>query len=250
MNHIISLHRIKLLLYADAREHRTYIYYGLIFFLAFFCIFMGSVIIWLTNKFHNTEMAQKQIVFYFVGVAFYFIFYCRYIGLKIHQRKGMYLLLPANTIEKFIVLLLEGIFLFLAYNLLFWICIRISSWIMPQYLACSFEQLIHTRVTFSPMLPPLVMALMFLSFVTFRRNAFIITILGYGVCIGLLFITLSLLYLSSNDMEQALQQGYISDSAFVNMSVWLKHYSIPAFSFLVFVILYIAYLKIKEKELR
>ena len=116
MNNKISLQRIKLLLRADWIEHKSQAVFAigafLVALIVFFLLTLGDT----TMK----EFTRKQYFFYGIGLFCYFIYFCRYAGKKVHSSKGLYLTLPANTIEKFVTLLVEGFLLIALFHLMLW----------------------------------------------------------------------------------------------------------------------------------
>ena len=146
MNDKISLQRIKLLLRADWIEHRTQVSFVIGSFLAAFIVFF---LITLQGDATTRDFIRKQYFFYGLGLFGYFVYYCRYVGTKVHTPKGLFLTLPANTMEKFSALLLEGFILIAVFHLLLWLALYGVSLIMPNYSVISFFDIMYFQNDFA-----------------------------------------------------------------------------------------------------
>ena len=243
MNDKISLQRIKLLLRADWIEHRTQVSFVIGSFLAAFIFFF---LITLQGDATTKEFIRKQYFFYGLGLFGSFIYYCRYIGAKVHEPKGLFLTLPANTMEKFSAFLLEGFILIAVFHLLLWPALYVISLTVPGYSVISFFDIMRTFKISLPIIAFL-SSLVFLSYITFRKHAFPAVILAYTLLLG------GTIFMIKKFVIEALgsQQGVFTEMTPMYYTVnFLVRYHVIAFVAATLGILYIAYLKLKEKELR
>lgn len=243
MNNKISLQRIKLLLRADWIEHRAQVIFVVGSFLAALIVFS---VLQLQGDVSTKEFLRKQYFFYALGLFFYFAYFCRYVGIKVHSSKGLYLTLPANTAEKFITLLLEGIILVAFFLLALWPALSGISLIVSDQPVISPFDVIDTFKMAIP-LTLFLASLAFLSYVTFRKYAFPIVFLFYALLLGgTAFIIVRVVIETLRS-----QQGIFTEMTPMYYTVnFLAHYQAYAFAAATLGILYIAYLKLKEKELR
>ena len=206
-----SIQRINLLLRKDWIENKKKLAYGVLVILGVLFFFLLSSILWDTRF--------RTFTLYVLGSLGTFIAFCSYVNLMIHRPRGLFLTLPASNQEKFAAILIEGIVVFLTYQVTFWTGTGIAS------------MLIHIQpVAFKDITMPLqeftmlafVGSLMFLSYVTFKKYAL-------GIACG----------------------GFCYESSpFYTAVYWLSFAFTPAFLIATLVVLYVAYLKLKEKELR
>ena len=164
----------------------------------------------------------------------------------IHRPRGLFLTLPASNQEKYAAILIEGIVVFLAYQVTFWTGTGIAS------------MLIHIQpVAFKDITMPLqeftmlafVGSLMFLSYVTFKKYALGIACGGYiliiASIIGIVYLCINIL-----NIQPGMNSFCYESSPLYTAVYWLSFAFTPAFLIATLVVLYVAYLKLKEKELR
>ena len=86
----------------------------------------------------------------------------------IHRPRGLFLTLPASNQEKFAAILIEGIVVFLTYQVTFWTGTGIASMLI-HIQPVAFKDIIMTLQDFTML--AFVGSLMFLSYVTFKKYA-------------------------------------------------------------------------------
>lgn len=243
MNNKISLQRIKLLLRADWIEHRAQVIFVVGSFLAALIVFF---LLMQREEVTAKDFIRKQYFFYGLGLFYYFVYFCRYVGIKVHSSKGLYLTLPANTAEKFITLLLEGFILMALFLLLLWPALYGISLVASNPPVINPFEVMDTFKMAIP-LTLFLASLAFLSYVTFRKYAFPIVFLFYALLLGgTAFIIVRVVIETLRS-----QQGIFTEMTPMYYTVnLLIHYQAYAFVAATLGILYIAYLKLKEKELR
>lgn len=243
MSNTFSLNRIKLLLRADWIEHRIKLIYHIGATIAgVLCYFL------LVYANYDGNLIRIQNIAFVFGTVGTLINYCKYISNKIHQPKGLFLTLPANTIEKYVVLLLEGILLVFIFALIFWAGLPVISLFIANippiwpWGMWTFGNLSLYCFFFS---------LFFLSYITFRKHAVTITIVCIAATIasfiGLIFLVryLVITYLGTDyNLPESIQK--IAES----ILYFVKDYHGYLLSALNLFIFYRAYLKLKRKELR
>ena len=106
-----SIQRINLLLRKDWIENKKKLAYGVLVILGVLFFFLLSSILWDTRF--------RTFTLYVLGSLGTFIAFCSYVNLMIHRPRGLFLTLPASNQEKFAAILIEGIVVFLTYQVTF-----------------------------------------------------------------------------------------------------------------------------------
>ena len=114
-----SIQRINLLLRKDWIENKKKLAYGVLVILGVLFFFLLSSILWDTRF--------RTFTLYVLGSLGTFIAFCSYVNLMIHRPRGLFLTLPASNQEKYAAILIEGIVVFLAYQVTFWTGTGIAS---------------------------------------------------------------------------------------------------------------------------
>ena len=114
-----SIQRINLLLRKDWIENKKKLAYGVLVILGVLFFFLLSSILWATRF--------RTFTLYVLGSLGTFIAFCSYVNLMIHRPRGLFLTLPASNQEKFAAILIEGIVVFLTYQVTFWTGTGIAS---------------------------------------------------------------------------------------------------------------------------
>ncbi len=232
-----SIQRINLLLRKDWIENKKKLAYGVLVILGVLLFFLLSSILWATRF--------RTFTLYVLGSLGTFIAFCSYVNLMIHRPRGLFLTLPASNQEKFAAILIEGIVVFLTYQVTFWIGTGIAS------------MLIHIQpVAFKDITMPLqeftmlafVGSLMFLSYVTFKKYALGIACGGYILIVASI-IGIVYLCISTLNIQSGMDRFCYESSPLYTAVYWLSFAFTPAFLIATLVVLYVAYLKLKEKEL-
>ena len=223
-----SIQRINLLLRKDWIENKKKLAYGVLVILGVLFFFLLSSILWDTRF--------RTFTLYVLGSLGTFIAFCSYVNLMIHRPRGLFLTLPASNQEKFAAILIEGIVVFLTYQVML---IHIQP--------VAFKDIIMTLQDFTML--AFVGSLMFLSYVTFKKYALGIACGGYiliiASIIGIVYLCINIL-----NIQPGLNSFCYESSPLYTAVYWLSFAFTPAFLIATLVILYVAYLKLKEKELR
>ena len=184
-----SIQRINLLLRKDWIENKKKLAYGVLVILGVLFFFLLSSILWDTRF--------RTFTLYVLGSLGTFIAFCSYVNLMIHRPRGLFLTLPASNQEKFAAILIEGIVVFLTYQVTFWIGTGIAY------------------------------------------------ILIVASIIGIVYLCISTL-----NIQPGMDRFCYESSPLYTAVYWLSFAFTPAFLIATLVVLYVAYLKLKEKELR
>lgn len=242
MKNQLSLQRIKYLLLADWMENKTKFLYLMGAYMAALLIFIVSVINSGTVIFRSEQLQG----FYILGGLGTFIYYCNYAGKKVHFPKGVYMTLPASTLEKFLSILTVGSIIALIYILLVHIITFTTIIIAQENIAIEWQKISDLLPFFLP-IALFMSSLFFLSYITFSKHAFLIAICGSAMMMiaGTLLARFLL-----NGMLFFDPATITAESPLMNMFkfIWLYYGRILIIATIV--ILYVAYLKLKEKELR
>lgn len=243
MKDYFSLHRILLLFRADWIEYRKYIGYALAAFVAYMGVFL-----WLSLNADAQNYIRKEFVLYWCGTIASMLFFCWYAGKKTHRSKGLTLTLPASTEEKYVALLTEGLLILVAFNLLFWGATGCWSMLFPYFPVISPEEICRKTNMSGPIIT-FILSLLFLSYVTFRKHALAIVLTGCGLLLSA--VAASLYYMTKDAMGTVLTPSSFTEmTPAMNTLMFLAQYHQVAFTVATCVVMYIAYLKLKEKELR
>ena len=170
-----SIQRINLLLRKDWIENKKKLAYGVLVILGVLFFFLLSSILWDTRF--------RTFTLYVLGSLGTFIAFCSYVNLMIHRPRGLFLTLPASNQEKYAAILIEGIVVFLAYQVTFWTGTGIASMLI-HIQPVAFKDIIMTLQDFTML--AFVGSLMFLSYVTFKKYALGIACGGYILIIVLI----------------------------------------------------------------
>ena len=199
-----SIQRINLLLRKDWIENKKKLAYGVLVILGVLFFFLLSSILWATRF--------RTFTLYVLGSLGTFIAFCSYVNLMIHRPRGLFLTLPASNQEKFAAILIEGIVVFLTYQVTFWTGTGIASMlihIQPVAIACGGYILIIASI------------------------------------IGIVY-----LYINILNIQPGMNRFCYESSPLYTAMYWLSFAFTPTFLIATLVVLYVAYLKLKEKELR
>lgn len=244
MKDTFNLNRIKLLLRADWIEYYKKGIYQIGSVLAGMALYFSLVLY--SNG--NGNLPRKQLVFFSIGIIVTLIYFCRYAGNKVHRSKGLFLTLPANNLEKYVTILVEGILLLTLFICTFWTGIFIIHIFIPYFpVFAPWEMGISISYLFFTFL----FSLFFLSYITFRKHAFVITVAGMAatvavlVGIGFLIRYILINYVAvDGEIPETLQ--IVSKNTFI----FLKDYHNYLLGAAVLFVFYLAFLKLKRKELR
>lgn len=171
MNTAFSLKRIGYILRADLIEHKKNVFLYMLLLLGVF-----------TYLLHDSPITRTFPIHYFVLFVLSII-YCRYVGHKIHRREGLFLTLPATTEEKYVALLLEGTFIYLSIQVLFWVSVLINKLLTGAWVTnCTVIYGIPSEIV---IINFFAFSLLFLFYVAFKKYAMGLYILTHLVTMGL-----------------------------------------------------------------
>jgi len=228
MNNIFSLKRIGLILRIDWTENKRTL-----------AVSMGLLLLSMILLIWDSSVVVQKTVFY-LSALMSVIFFFSFVKKKIHKAKGLSLTLPASTLEKFTCLWIVGIFYFLTCTLMSLLVIQGLSLITGNF-AVSLSTLLSNVK--HPSLAVFLTAWLFLSYVTFRKNAFLAGIAS----LILLIVILARLFWG------IAQSGLASESMQEKMAGFFTflgdHYSLVLY-LLSAVLVYLSYLLLVKKQIR
>lgn len=233
MNVTFSLKRIGHILRADWIEYRQNL---LLYSLA---VLGGFVLLMYFN--------WKQVPVYHFVLLILAVSYCRFVNLKIHRSKGAYLSLPASTEEKYISLLLEGVFFFLAYQAVFWSAAGIDRVITGE-LIVKWQSLYNFPAVFY-LSNFLYFTILLLCYVIFRKHALVIFLAGF------ITITGTMSYFFVKYFKDMIIEGegkgvnINTDDFFVPFSYLESYYHVTTY-LLIAIVLFLVYYKLRKKQVR
>lgn len=237
MDTYFSFNRIKYLLQADWIEHKKNLLLSL----------GGVSLVWISILYFvglGSVKTNFQGAFFYIGGFITFIYYCYFISKKIHQPKGLYYTLPASNQEKYFALLLEGLLFFVVFALIFWLGLFIFKLFAPSFTMINISQLYHGISHIGLLL--FVSSIIFLSHITFRKLALLISFAGIALYV-LLFAGVSMKIITMT--TDIFEPYFISSFAYDAFGI-MKQLFTPVLLIATIVVLYVGYLKLKEKELR
>lgn len=267
-----SLYRVGRLLKADFIESRKgLLYYSLI---VIACVVIYSRVILNTSQIITD--ATRISFLYTLGSIFTFIWICQFFHRKLNEKDGQYLLLPATHFEKFLSCAVELFIITFVYVSLFyigmvlWNCLfyhfiqdtvfDYTDYIYNREWNMEFKKgkfIIYNFFTtnrydkvpewFIPF-TNLILYLYILGFVSFKKNSGLITTLLLGVTF------LVLIYTSMDFLEYFFSPvyqwyGIIYQNHYIGLNRIAYHLPLLLNMLSIFIV-YIIYLKFKEKELR
>lgn len=234
MKHIINLKKVKLLLHTDWVEQRVLFYHYIGTLITVMMLFF--VLILLINT--DCQGIKEQYILYSLGSIGTIVTFCHYVGEKVHRPRGLFLSLPANTIEKYAVLLIEGGIIIILFHVisgfgcymyhLYDNSFRILS---PHYMLNAFPLSVMAFIFSS----------FFLSYILFRRYALPIVVVFYV-----------LLLLCSSILENILRIHNFADMGIAVIPLTRCFISFLDIFFYIatLVCMYIAYIKLKTIEIK
>ncbi|MDL2256136.1 hypothetical protein LJC44_07110 [Parabacteroides sp. OttesenSCG-928-G06] len=182
---------------------------------------------------------QQQMAVFGFGLPITLYVYLKYIGKKIHYSKGLWLTLPATTLEKYVALLLIGVVyiavFFFAYFFSLEVCHSLNEMVRIPLEGYSVPTIGFGVILFH-------LAYYFLAFVIFRTFAFGI---AWLVEMGVIWL-LALLVLLSKDSWVSM---YSSILPFNILEPIADHLNIISYA-LAIILFYVAYLRLKKQQLR
>ncbi|MDR1779432.1 MAG: hypothetical protein LBR50_01710 [Tannerella sp.] len=245
-----SLQRIGLLIRADYIEQKRgfLLSMGIIFLVWIF-------LLWLTYGLGSSSDDAMQKLFLFTGSFCTLILFCRLAGNKLHRSKGMFLTLPANNTEKYTALLLDCVIFYAGFQVVYWAGIALGKIFMPSMPL--IEITVNNGSGFGETLLFLLASFIFLSYMTFRKYAFL-KVVGWMISFEFIFLVTFVNFLKYSGVADRIKPSLIEgDQAVNNLErvitdgmPELLTWSVWSFAIASVIVLYIAFLKLKEKELR
>jgi hypothetical protein len=243
MKNNFSFRRIGLMLKADWIEYKMA-----------FLIFAASLLA--INLFMFQNMREGFQAFLFVaGIISCILFSYMLVGWKVHRSKNRFLTLPCSTIEKFIEILLVG-FILICFYLLIYTIIAGSSHLIsgePMWLLTGAN--LNVQPAESKILAIglilFICIFLFMCSIAFRKFPLgigILMLISYASIISytIYFIVRyeKLLNISNS------QSGFIQSNALFETMQLLNTYNVWVMCIASVVLLYVSYLKLKEKQIR
>ena len=237
-----SLQRIKLLLLADKTELFRQYFLSILSYIAVTIAYLMIV----KYVFHNEQQVEQKVYFFYkIGLFLFFLFFCRFANQKVHQIKGQYLTTPASSIEKFAVLLTDGILLLLFFHILFYILLYIASFLIPEIQTLETNKIIG-KIPVS--LYIFIASTFFLANITFRKNANPIVVVSYALLVFAFGIWAIPILRAVREPQGNVYM--IETTPLYYLYNFLTQYHGIILYAATLVVLYISYLKLKEKQIR
>ncbi|MDR2233788.1 MAG: hypothetical protein LBE56_11820 [Tannerella sp.] len=246
MNNNFSFGRIGLMLKADWIEYKKayLLFAGLLFAFNLF------VFLWSRQGF--------QIFLFVLGIIATYTFFYNYIGWKVHRSKSRFLTLPAGSPEKFVEMLIVWMLLFAAYLLIYALlmgaCHLINGaniWFMHVW-PMNGESF-HFKAVISIIgIILFVATFLFMSCIAIRKYPLVlgtIFLLMYVFCNALFFSLFAYLTVGEQ-ISINLNAGMFRSNSLIDAVVFIVMNLPWILSISWLVLLYISYVKLKEKQIR
>jgi len=240
MKNKFSLRRIGLMLKADWIEYKKA-------FLLFVVLLLAANLF----LFWNTREGFQAFLFV-VGIFSTLTFFYTVVGWKIHRSKNRLLTLPASNLEKFVEILLVGFILFCVYFLIYAIILGISHLtvgLQIWFMSAQYPDIDQTAMGAGLLI--FICTFLFMCSIAFRK---------YSLGIGTLFLILYsvvisgsiafIAYKNADLFDYNFYGGLFHSNAFIETMGFLNSYNTPVMCIASAVLLYISYLKLKEKQIR
>lgn len=234
MDTIFNINRILLILRADWIEYKR------TFCITAGLLFLGMLILLFTGKSPNIEQI------FWLGMLVPIISYFTHLRRIIHHPKGLFLTLPASTLEKFTAFIISGFLYAVIYFIIFSIIYSVDYFILGN----TGKLLPHELFNFNSggiSLMVFITAYLFLAYVWIRKYT-----VGIAATVLILIIAVSVriygAFLSHSLMSG--QYGFIKSDAIFDTFRFMADYFQLAMYITSAVLFYVAYLKLKEKEIK
>jgi hypothetical protein len=243
MKNNFNLHRIGLMLKADWIEYKKS-----------FLLFAGLLLalnLFLFRVNDRESGMEMQSFIYIAGMLGTLIYFYTFIGWKVHRSKNRFLTLPAGAMEKFVEILVVG-FIFLC------VCVLIHTVILGLVHLINGAPLrlwfIHDLITeglaTKVCMLSFIGTFLFMCCVAFRRYPLplgALILIGYGiVCVYTVYLFAKIDGLTAFTNRG----GFIQSNAMIDTTLFLSKYHILGLGIAIVVLLYVSYLKLKEKQIR
>jgi len=243
MKNYFSFRRIGLMLKADWIEYK----------MAFFIFFASLLVI---NLFLFQNMREGFQVFLFCGgITAVLMFFYMVAGWKVHRAKNRILTLPASTPEKFVEILLIGFILSCVFLVLYmsilWSSHLVSGepvWFMSGFHLNTNPADANNKIGIEIIL--FICSFFFMCCIAFRKFP-----LGIGFLMLISFASIisytAYLFVRLENLDfNNFQNGFIQSNALLETTRFLFTYNAWGMMIASAVLLYISYLKLKEKQIR
>lgn len=236
MNDILSFKRILLVLRADWIEYKKSL-----------CIALGVMALILIALYWIGDTPSGQGFYYGCTLAT-LVYFWQIVGRKSHRPKGLFLTLPASNVEKYLSLLIEGFVILLVFQLLFWANHLLYGQVYPSYPLLNPGNIGLFSNLALLALASFASSLYFLGYMTFRKQPFLITSAGIIISV-LVFVRIYVFFIESNGIVEMLSKDY--KKLYGNdMFMPMPHLFEATMFIATLVTLYVAYLKLKEREIK
>ena len=244
MKNKFSFSRIGLMLKADWIEYNKA-----------FLLFAGLLVA--ANLFLFLQMARGFQIFLFIAGIFsaLTVFYI-FTGWKVHRAKNRMLTLPANTLEKFVEILIIFLILFSVYFLIYTILVYIAHltsgeaiWLLSVFDNNADPTLINTVTGFVLF----VCAFQFMCCIAIRKYALGVgTLFLFVYAMVIAYSTYLLVEVDGFNIDNKFNfhSGFIRSNAMIEMMRFIYAYNTLCICIAAVVLIYISYLKLKEKQIR
>jgi len=241
-----SFHRIGLMLKTDWIEYKKS-----------FLLFAGLLLA--VNLFIFLIDRNGFQIFVFSATMFgTLMFFYTFTGWKVHRSKNRFLTLPANTVEKFVELLIVGIIFFGVCKLIHLTVLGCSHLFMDTQIWFMNDLPVDAiaRADFFSQISMAVIMLLFISTyflvscLTFRKyplplGALILILYGI-VCVYTVYFFVKIENFNTINMSD----GFFRSNAMIETILFLNTYIGWGLGIATVVLLYVSFLKLKEKQIR
>jgi hypothetical protein len=243
MKNNFSFRRIGLMLKADWIEYKKVF--------SIFAVLLLAINLFLLRNVSNGIQVFLFCVSFFNALTFFYY----YVGWKVHRSKNRFLTLPSSAIEKFVEILFVGFVFFCVFILIHTILLGISNLIYGTqiwFLRDVSRDAGSEVIVFSQSISMILFICTFLLMCCFMFRKYplplgtLILILYGLVCVYTVYI-----FVRIDNMENFNTfGGLIHSNAFMETVIFITKYNMVGLCAASAVLLYISFLKLKEKQIR
>jgi len=239
MKNYFSLRRFGLMFKADWIEYKLSV-----------SLFFASVFAITSFLFVNMK-EELQAILFIVGLISILLCFYIYVGGKFHRTKNRFLTLPASAFEKFTEMLFVGFLLLCVYLLIYFGILGISHHISgaPIWFS-SLSDTPRSDNALGNWVVAFICTFLLMCFIMFRKfplqTGIVLLMMYAGV-----FSYTAYLIIKFEDFQLSIpQDGFIQSSALLRTLGFLSTYNGWGMGIASVVLLYISFLKLKEKQIR
>ena len=228
-----TLYRLRLLLFSDWINNKKAIGLGI-------CILFLSTFSLLSIGTHSFWMLAA----YIIGVVASFLFLCDHIAKKVYRNAHLFLTIPASSLEKYCVFIIEYLAIFIVFHFIFWSSITVRNLLLNKPLMVSVSDFILQMYSYKAYIIDafVITSFIFFSHICFKKHPLLKSLTIIFIIQSIIFWS-GMLFITINDINTT----NFSENETIT---FLKSIHGPIGVFIVCGLLCIGYFKLKKIDLR